>query len=131
MTLKKTYAASFDPMSGLEIIPQRDIDMHPFEEVEHLAKAEMHKLIKTIPEKPSKDEEHEWLLEFGADYVKQKRDEWQKAFDDAQPAILEAEKIWRNAEANWNDHAIKAYHNGFDPDTHPDARNLTLPKELK
>jgi hypothetical protein len=129
MALKKTIAGYLKPDGTWE--PQKDINMHPFEEAATLAHWAIHEVHKKMLDKPSLEQEHEWLLEYGAEYVKQKRVEWQKVFDASQPAIQEAEKKWREVEAVWNDHAKKARANGFNPDTHPDARNLTLPKDFK
>lgn len=129
MALRKTYAATYE--AGNIVTEQRDVDMHPFEEAETQARWKHAEEMAKIPKKPTQVEEHEWLIEHGPDYIKQKRAEWQKLHDDAQPAIQEAEKKWRELESVWNDHAIKAHANGFDPDTHPDARSLIIPQEQK
>lgn len=62
-------------------IPQYDVDMHPIEEAEILATWAIGDSERDIPRKPTQEEEHEMLLEYGADYVKQKRKEWQESYD--------------------------------------------------
>lgn len=62
-------------------IPQVDIDMHPLEEAEILAHWSVGDSERNRPQKPTQEEEHDMLLEHGADHVKQKRKEWQDAHD--------------------------------------------------
>ena len=128
MVAKKTIA-SYRGADG-EIVPQRDIEMHPLEEASILAHWAIHDEKMKCPFKPSQDEEHEWLIQFGADYVKQKRNEWQKAYDVTQPNVEIAEKNFQAAHAEWVKHAELAHANGFDPDIYPDARNLTMPEKI-
>jgi hypothetical protein len=128
MALKKSYASTIS--NGIEIIPQRDVDMHPLEEAMTLKNWAIHEHVKKIPPKPSIADEHEWLIQYGAEYIKQKRAEWQKYHDAAQPAIQKAEAEWREAETQWNLHAQKCHAHGLDYDTHPDGRNLP-DKEIK
>lgn len=129
MALKKSYAAKIK--DGKIVTPQRDVNMHALEEAETFAKWALADLRRKLPMKPSQADEHELIVNNQADLIKPKRAEWQMAIDAAQPALIEAEKAWRAAEAEWNKHAILAHANGFDPDTHPDARNLTMPVETK
>jgi hypothetical protein len=122
MALKKSYAAKIK--NNQIDVPQRDVDMHPFEEAETLAQWALNDEKAKIPSKPTQAQEHEWLLDHDAAFVKQKRAEWQKSFDDAQPEIQRLEGIWREAEKQWNLHAQKCHMHGLDYDTHPDGRNL-------
>jgi hypothetical protein len=116
MALKKTIA-SYRGENG-EIVPQRDVEMHPLEEAEMLAHWAIHDEVIKCPPKPSAQDEHEWLIIHGEDYVKQKRDEWQKSFDANQPAVEEANKKFQEAHQAWCDHCDHCVANGFDPDTH-------------
>jgi len=128
MKLRKTYAAKIK--DGKIVTPQRDIDMHALEENEVRAKWALNEATDKIPKAPSQAEEHEWLLDHGAIYVKQKRAEWQKAHNEAQPAINHLESVWRGHEKAWNDHATLCHANGLDHDTFVgDARqSLKMPK---
>jgi len=113
------------------ISPTKTVDMHPFEETSQLAWWNVHDAQRKVPNKPSRAQEHEWLIEHGAEYVKQKRAEWQAIHDAIQPEIQAAHDKFYELHAIWNDHAERAHANGFDPDTHPDARGLPLPDEAK
>lgn len=99
-------------------IPQREIDMHPLEEAETLARWSHNDIIAAAPKAPSKDQEMEWLIEHGGDFVKQKRIEMQQLIDAAQPAIVEAEVKWRAAEKAWNEHCEWCVANEKDYDTY-------------
>lgn len=98
-------------------IPQYEIDMHPIEEEMALAKWAHGDALSKAPQAPTKEQEHEWLIEHGGDFIKQKRAEWQVLNDAAQPAIVAAEAKWRTAEKAWNDHCEYYHSRGFDPDT--------------
>ena len=128
MTLKKTIA-SYRGKTG-EIVPQQDVEMHPLEEIEVRSHWAIHDIKIKCPPKPTQDDEHEWIIQFGADYVKQKRNEWQKAYDAVQPDIEAAEKKFQEAHQAWCDHANLCVANGHDPDKFDgDAREkLTMPE---
>lgn len=90
-------------------IPQVDIEMHSLEETEILAHWAVGDSEKNRPQKPTQEEEHEMLLEHGAEHVKQKRKEWQEAHDkwlekhqpliDAHRAAADAYEAWANSDA--------------------------------
>lgn len=127
MTLKKTISSTIK--YGKEIIPQCDVEMHPLEEAATLAHWAIHEEKEKIPPQPSKDEEHEWLIEHGAEYVKQKRIEWQTMHDNLYPAVQKAEILFQESHDAWNHHVELCVANGYDPDKFDgDARNsLTMP----
>lgn len=62
-----------------EWIPQQEVDMHPLEEAEVRAHWAIGDSMAKMPRAPSKEEEHDWLIEHGSEYVKQKRAEWKSA----------------------------------------------------
>ncbi len=127
MVLKKAYA-SYRGEDG-EIVPQRDVDMHPLEEEATLAHWAIHDERIKIPSKPTQADEHEWLIEHGAEYVKQKRIEWKSAYDTLYPNVEKAEALFQQKHNAWNDHVMLCHANGVDYDTFDgDAREkLTMP----
>lgn len=129
MAYIKTIAAKIK--NDVVHVPQRDIEMHPLEASIFQAVEAKHELLKKVPEKPSQSSEHEFLIEHGADYVKQKRVEWQEAHDAAQPEIQVAENKMREAETAWNTHVKLCHANGLDHDTYIGnaADTLTMPIE--
>jgi len=116
MTLKKSYASYRNEVG--EIIPQRDVDMHPLEEEATLAHWAIHDERIKIPPKPTQADEHEWMIEHDAEYVKQKRIEWQQQYDLLQPNVEKAEKIFQEKHAIWNEHIEFCVKNGLDSDTY-------------
>lgn len=122
MALKKTIAGHWVPVNkivqnedgtvshinGKEWVEQQEVEMHPLEEAEIIAHWNVGESERNRPQKPTREEEHEWLIEHGADYVKQKRAEWQQAHDkwlkghqpivDAHRAAANAYEAWANAE---------------------------------
>lgn len=121
MALKKTIATKEGGYN---------VEMHPLEEAETLAHWAIHNENMKCPPKPSQADEHEWLIQFGAEYVKQKRDEWQKLYDANQPNVEIANNKFQDAHKSWCDHANLCVANGHNPDTYPDARNLSFPGEI-
>jgi len=99
-------------------VDQRDIEMHPLEEKAILAHWAIHDVKIKLPEKLSQQQEHELLIEHGADYVKQKRAEWQAAYDALLPEIEAAEKAHQEHHDTWNKHVEFCVANGFDKDFH-------------
>lgn len=134
MTLKKTYSAKIGYRSEKQdngdgtyhfksipyvAIPQRDIYMHPLEEAETLSRWAIHdNVLSKMPSMPTKEDEHEWMIEHGPEYIKQKRTEAQSAIDALQPELEKHEKAWRDAEKEWNDHCEWCSKNGHDHDTY-------------
>lgn len=100
-----------------ELIDEK-IEMHPLETNEISALWAIHDVRIKIPSKPSKEEEYEWLIEYGAEYVKQKRAEWQKAYDAVKPELDAAEQYHQKCSKEWHDHVEKAVSVNADPDTH-------------
>ena len=145
MALKKSYAAkvtyktfevknsdgSISYVNKPILGEQRDVDMHPLEEASIRAHWAIHDVQIKIPPKPSQEEEHEMLINQGADAVKKSRADWQAVSDAIQPELDAAYKAHQAADAEWVKHAERAHANGFDPDTHPNARNLPMPEENK
>lgn len=81
-------------------IPQVDIDMHPLEEAEILAHWAVGDSEKLKPFPATIEEEHEMLLEHGADYVNQKRkehkDKHDKWMETHQPLLDAREKAYKD-----------------------------------
>lgn len=122
MTLKKVIAGYWRPVNkivqnedgstthvnGKEWVEQQEVDMHPHEEAEIRAHWAVGDSLKLQPQKPTREEEHEWLIEHGAEHVKQKRAEWQRLHDewmkshqpliDAHRAAADIYEAWANAE---------------------------------
>lgn len=115
MALKKTIASSVNNDGTLS--PQYDIDMHPLEEASILAFWATGEELMKMPVKPSIEQEHEWLLEFGADYVKQKRNVYQAAYDLQRPNLEAAEAKHQEAHRKWCSHMEMCAANGKNPDT--------------
>lgn len=63
-------------------IEQQDVEMHPVEEKEILAHWAVGDSIKVMPNAPTREEEHEWLIEHGAEFVKGKRAEHKNLHDE-------------------------------------------------
>ena len=137
MALKKTYSAKIGYKSEriehpdgtyhyqavpFPIVPQKDIDMHSIEESMTMAHWAHNEYLATIPSMPTKDDEHEWMIEHGPEYIKQKRTEAQAAIDSMKPKELELEKAWRDSEKEWNDHCDWCSKNGHDHDTYTGSK---------
>ena len=124
MTLKKSYGSTV--VNGIEVEPQRDIDMHPLEEAATLKHWAIHDENIKIPSKPTTEQELQWLIDFNADYVKQKRAEWQAIYDKQKPFIDAAEAEFQKAHNYWNKHCELCVANGHDYDTFDGDANLLL-----
>jgi hypothetical protein len=123
MALIKTIASYRDEAGN--IVPQRDIQMHALEEAEIQAHWKYGDLSSKIPEPISVEQEHNWLIENGADFVKQKRTEREQAIKDLQPHLDEALKAHMEASVAWSHHVELCVANNIDPDTFDgDARYL-------
>lgn len=96
-------------------IPEQEITMHQLEEDAIRAQWNVHEVQKLCPPAPSKEEEHEWLIEHGADFVKQKRIEWQNQMDALKPQLDEAMKKAQDCHETWCQHADLCMSKGFDP----------------
>lgn len=110
------------------IEPQKNIEMHFLEQAAIKACWAIQEAKKKVPDKPDQQTEHNWLIEFGAEYVKQKRAEWQSIYDTHKPLIDAAEKAFQEADAYWNSHSQLCVANGINPDTHEGDANLNLKK---
>lgn len=140
MVLKKTYAAKVTNQTiktvledGTEIIEnkpvlgeQRDVLMHPLEECAIRAWWAIHDVKMKVPPKHTESDEHNWLIEHGVEYVKQKRAEWDAAWQSIQPELQSALEYHDAAHAEWVKHAERCHAHGYDYDTYPDGRNLPL-----
>lgn len=116
MALKKCIAAMLQPDGTWS--EQKDIEMHPLEEAEMQAHWAMCECINRCPKEPTKDEEHEWLIEHGAEYVKQKRAEVQAAKDAMQAEMQAAHDNHQQCVKAWHDHVEHCLILGFDPNTY-------------
>lgn len=113
----------------VEWIEQKDIEMHPLEEDVVRKYWAINDVSNKIPSKPTQQEEHEFLIFHGADYVKQKRAEWQAIHDSIKPELDAAEKAYQDAHNYWNNHVALCIGNGHNPDTFQGDANLLLNKE--
>lgn len=127
MALKKSICSYKKPDGTWE--PGKDIDMHPLEEAEIRAFWAIHDAQIKIPEKPSQQQEHDWLIDFGPEYVKQKRAEWQTQYDALIGGVLEAEKYHQECTKAWHEHVELCVAHKCDPNTFEgDAREkLRMP----
>lgn len=62
-------------------IEQLEVDMTPEEEAEIRASWAVGDSVMNQPAKPTPEQEHEWLIEKGADYIKEQRTMWKQAYD--------------------------------------------------
>lgn len=116
-----------------EWVEQKDIDMHPLEEEEFLAHWSIHEHQSKIPPKPTQEEEHEWMVEHGVDYVKSKRAEWQKAHDEIMPEVEKAQARFEAAHKAWDNHCSTCLAHRKDPNTFDGdaAKVLGLAEEVR
>jgi hypothetical protein len=115
MRLKKTLA-SYRHKDG-HIVPQKDLDMHPLEEAYHIARWKEADEEAKIPSALTKEEEHDLMIESGADAVKQKRVKWLASFHEAQPIIEAARKDKEDKYTIWCAHQESCVAAGINPDT--------------
>lgn len=105
------------------------IDLHPLEEQTMLAQWEVGEVDRRMPKKPNRIQEHEWLIEHGAEYVKMKRDEYQAACDALQPERDVAENKRLGHEQIWQEHCKLCVEHELNPDTFEgDAREKLVRK---
>lgn len=132
MTLKKAYGSKV--LNGIEVQPQREVDMHPLEEAAILAHWAIHEIQKQIPRQLFPYEEQELLITDGIEAVRQKRKDRQDIVDSIKTDLDAAHKLAEDSHKAWSDHALLCRLNGMDPDTFSgDARDkLTMPNmEIK
>lgn len=129
MTLKKTIASYMKEDGTWE--PQQEVEMHPLEEEEVRAHWAINHCIAKIPAKPTKEEEQEWLIEHGPDFVKQKRAEWKQACDDFEPEIQMAHTKAQAAAKAWCDHVEHCHANGLDKDKHDKEAHAHIVEKYK
>lgn len=137
MPLKKTMAGYYkdiekeDGSKDRVWIEQVDIDMHPLEEESIRKFWAIHEVRKSLPEEITKEQEHEWLIEHGAEYVKQKRDEYRVVYEAARPELEAVQKAHQKAHDEWCAHAEHCVLNGLCPDTHDKEKHLYLIEKYK
>ena len=124
MSLKKTIAGHFAKDGSW--IEQRDVVMHPLEEAATLSDWAAHNAKSKMPVEPTQLEEHEWLIQYGSVYVRQKREEWKTAHDSMLPSLITHENAFQQAHNNWNQHVELCAKHGHDPDTYPGDARLSL-----
>lgn len=114
MRLKKSYAAYKDETGNW--VPQKDVEMHPFEEAMIRAEWALNELKETlIPASPQ--QEQEWLIEHGVDYVREKRSEHGSKLKNAEPEITGLYEKFRADEKKWHTHIHKCEKHGLEVDT--------------
>jgi len=141
MALKKTIAGYFNDYEvdifnedgsfshkekRKDFINQLDIDMHPLEEASILKHWAMHDV--ALPEMHSKEEEHEWLIESGPEFIRQKRKERLELIESKKAAFDLAHQEFQNAHNYWNEHVELCAKHGHNPDTFDGDANLILGK---
>jgi len=141
MTLKKTLAGYFKEYEvdilnddgtfshkekRKDFINQLDIDMHPLEEVSILKHWAIHDV--QLPDDHSKEAEHEWLIEYGPEFIKQKRIERKQLIENMRPAFDLAHQEFQDAHNAWNEHVELCVKNGLNPDTFDGDARLVLGK---
>ena len=111
--------------------PQRTVELHPLEESALKADWALDAEEAKIPPMPSKEEEHEWLIEHGPEFIKQKRIEHLAYIENAKPALMNLEADRKEKQSAWDEHARLCVSNGHDKDTFKgDARaTLRMPME--
>lgn len=114
-----------------DIIPQVDVDMHPFEEAAIQAHWAIHEVKKGMPDEITQKMEHDWLIENGADFVKQKRAEYATASATLKPALDVAHQAAIDARAAWSEHAELCVANGHNPDAFVGDARQTLKMPIK
>lgn len=128
MTLKKTIAGHF---KGSEWVEQQEVEMHPLEEEETRAYWAIHDAKIKIPPKPTKEQEHEWLIEHGPEFVKNMRQQWQTKHDEIMPEVEAAEAKFQKCHQDWCDHAEHCHANGLDKDKHDKEKHAHLVEKYK
>lgn len=130
MTLKKTIASYLKADGTWE--PQRDLDMHPLEEASVRAYWHIDDVAKKALPIPSREQEHEWLIEQGAEFVKQKREEFIKSREAVTPELIQAEDKFKETTKAWCDHVELCCAHKLDPNTFDgDAREKLAKKEIE
>lgn len=109
-----------------DFIDQVDIDMHPLEEASMLKHWAIHDV--ALPEMHSKEEEHEWLIESGPDFVKQKRKERSELIESKRAEFDLAHEEFQVAHNSWNEHVELCRAHNVNPDTFDRDARLTLEK---
>lgn len=72
---------SFHIENKREWIPQKEMELHPLEQAEYHAGNKLAEIECERPCKPTLELEHEWLIEYGPEYVKERRKEWKNFHD--------------------------------------------------
>lgn len=142
MALKKTIAGYFKE-SNVDIlnddgsfshvekkrdwVDQVDIEMHPLEEESLLKYWALDEV--RLPEKATESEEHEWMVEHGIDFVKQKRKEFNELLESKRAAYDNANEAFKAAHEGWNEHVELCVMHGVCPDKHAGDARLTLKKD--
>jgi hypothetical protein len=99
-----------------------EIEMHPLEEASIRAHWAIHDVTIKLPPKLSQQDEHEMLINEGAEAVRKSRLHYQAALDALQAEIQSSEKAYQDAHHAWCAHADHCVANGLDPDTHDKDR---------
>jgi hypothetical protein len=109
----------------------REVMLHPLEEEAELKRWAIHDVQIQLPPPISQQDEINWLIENGPEFVKQKREEYRLACEALQPALDAVNESSRKAYEAWNEHCELCFANNLDPDTFDgDARQkLTNPQK--
>lgn len=128
MTLKKTIAGHFKEGEWVE---QQEVEMHPLEEEATRAYWAIHDVQVKIPPKPTQNEEHEWMIEHGPEFVKQMRQEWKRQHDEILPELEAAHANHQKCHQDWCAHAEHCHANGLDKDKHNKEAHAHLVEKYK
>lgn len=142
MALKKTIAGYFKE-SNVDIlnddgsfshvekkrdwVDQVDIEMHPLEEESLLKYWALDEV--RLPEKATESEEHEWMVEHGIDFVKQKRKEFNELLESKRAAYDNANEAFQLAHNGWNEHVELCVMHGVCPNKYDGDARLNLKKD--
>jgi len=130
MALIKSIAGYLDIDNNIWVDEQH-IEMHPLEEMCIQAGWGRNTLKLELDKKPSKEQEHEWLIDNGPEFVKQKRLEWAEQEKEILSKLNELDNIHAEHNKSWCDHADLCVAHGLCPNEYQGDARLSLIKPLE
>lgn len=113
MRLKKSYASYKDETGNW--VPQKDVEMHPLEEALIRADWALNELKDTlIPASPQ--QEQEWLIEHGVEYVREQRTLFKEKVEKVTPDLHVLHDKFRDCEKKWHAHIERCLKHDLDSD---------------
>ena len=113
MRLKKSYASYKDEFGNW--VPQKDVEMHPLEEEMIRAEWALNEFQATFTA-PTQQEEHEWMIAHGVEYVREKRAEHELKVKNAEQELTGLHEKFRGCEKKWHGHVHKCQKHALDVD---------------